>query len=53
LYNFRPEFSNHQSPQNLPMPHLLVRSPPFFLPFKDNSFHWHLPFTCYLQRKYW
>jgi hypothetical protein len=33
LCNFRPELSNQQSPQNLPMPHLLVRSSPYLFLF--------------------
>jgi hypothetical protein len=38
LYNFRPEFSNHQSPQTLPMPNLLVRSSPFSFLLRTTLF---------------
>jgi hypothetical protein len=52
LCNFRPEFSNHQQLQNLPMPHLLVWSL-LLLSFKDHHLHWHLPLICHLQKKHW
>jgi hypothetical protein len=38
LCNFRPEFSNHQLPQNLPMPHLLVWSLLFYFLSKTILF---------------
>jgi hypothetical protein len=38
LCNVRPEFSNHELPQNLPMPHLLVWSLLFYFLSKTILF---------------